>query len=213
MNYIENIYVCIAAPLLVAIMCMHRDNRRLLIFFFAGMTSCLLSAYISTFLAGLYGVDLQSASLEITPLVEESMKLLPVLFYMLVFEPTRRQISGGSLMTAAGFATFENVCYLTANGAEHLTRLVIRGFGTGSMHVVCGAMTAIGLVYLWDKLWLQMAGTVGLLAVAITYHGLYNILALQRGIASTVGFLVPVLSTLVFLLLRRHYPHIFMTDS
>ena len=37
-------------------------------------------------------------------------------------------------MTAAGFATFENVCYLTANGAEHLTRLVIRGFGTGSLH-------------------------------------------------------------------------------
>ena len=209
MNYIENIYVCIAAPVLIAVLCLHGKNRRQLLFFTAGMTACLLSSYISTFLAAVYGADIRAASMEIAPLVEEIMKLLPVLFYLLVFEPDRQQGSGSMLMTAVGFATFENICYLTVNSADRFSHLLIRGFGTGAMHVICGALTAIGLLYLWDRLWLRVAGTIGLLAAAITYHGIYNILVSQPGAASQIGFLIPIMSTAAYLVLRRYYPHIF----
>ena len=190
MNYIENIFICLAAPLLIAVLCLDGVRRRLVISLLAGMTACLLSSYISTFIAVVLQADRLAASLEIAPMVEEVMKLFPLLFYLLVFEPRIEDASGSMMMIAVGFATFENVCYLTTNGAAQAFHLLIRGFGTGAMHVVCGALVSLGLFYLWDLAWLRAAGTVGLLGLAITYHGVYNILVSQTGIAAGIGYLI-----------------------
>ena len=197
MNYIENVFICLIAPLLVAILCFGGRERRNLLFLLWGMTACLLSSYISTFLAAVQGADLKSASMEIAPLVEECLKLFPILFWLLIFEPDRNDVSGCVLMLALGFATFENVCYLTQNGAESLLLLLIRGFSAGAMHVVCGAILAIGMLLLWDRLWLRVAGTAGLLAVSVTYHGIYNILVSQPGAAALVGYLIPIVTAAV----------------
>lgn len=207
MNYIENIYVCLAAPIFIAILCIHTRGRRMMMFVFGGMTVCLLSSYISTFIAAALGADAVNASLQVAPFVEEIMKLCPVLFYLLVFEPGREGLSGSVLMTAVGFATLENACYLSQNGAEHFIHLLVRGFGTGAMHVVCGAIIGIGLLYLWDKIWLQIAGTIGLLTIAITYHGIYNMLVEKPGMPAVAGYFIP-LATAFFIVIplnRRAY--------
>ena len=145
MNYIENIFICLAAPLLVSVICVRSRGRISLLFVLGGMTVCLLSSYISTFLASVFGIDFVSASITLTPVVEETMKMLPLLFYLLVFEPDREYIPGSVIMTAAGFATFENVCYLIQNGTSQFFSLLIRGFGTGAMHIVCGVIIFSGL--------------------------------------------------------------------
>ena len=44
MNYIENTYICLAAPLLLAILCLSGNARRALIFLLSGMSACLFSA-------------------------------------------------------------------------------------------------------------------------------------------------------------------------
>lgn len=205
MSYIENIYICLGAPLLIATLCMRGRGRRMMLFLLGGMTVCLLSSYISTFLATVLGSDLLSASLEIAPLTEEIMKFLPILFYLLVFEPGRGEVADGVLMTAVGFATFENACYLISNGAGDIMHLMIRGFGTGAMHVVCGFIIAVGLLYLWDRLWIRVAGTIGLISVAITYHGIYNILVSQTGVAAMIGYLIPLLTVALSLIFGRRY--------
>lgn len=197
MNYIENIYICLAAPLLVALFCVRQKGRNMLLFVVTGMSACLLSSYISTFLTLVTSADVLTASMTISPLVEEIMKLLPIVFYLLVFEPEREDLAAGVMMTAVGFATFENVCYLAQNGAEHLTHLAIRGFGTGAMHVVCGALISIGLLSLWDIPWLQIAGTIGILSISTTYHGIYNMLVSQEGMPAYVGYAVPIITTLL----------------
>ena len=203
MDYIENIYVCLMAPLTITAFCLRGRGRRMILFLLGGMTVCLLSSYISTFLAAARGTDLLTASLEIAPLVEELMKFLPLLFYLLVYEPKKRLLSDAALFVAIGFATFENVCYLTQNGAAKILQLLIRGFGTGAMHVVCGVIVAFGLVYLWDMIWIRIAGTIGLLAVAMTYHGIYNILVSQSGAPALIGYLIPMLTIILFLVLRK----------
>ena len=177
----------------------------MMLFLLSGMTVCLLSSYISTFLATVLGSNLLSASLEIAPLTEEIMKFLPILFYLLVFEPGRGEVADGVLMTAVGFATFENACYLISNGAGDIMHLMIRGFGTGAMHVVCGFIIAAGLLYLWDRLWIRVAGTIGLISVAITYHGIYNILVSQTGVAAMIGYLIPLLTVALSLIFGRRY--------
>jgi len=205
MNYIENIYICLAAPLLIATLCMRGRGRRTMLFLLAGTTVCLLSSYINTYIAAVIGADTLTASIEIAPMVEEIMKFLPVMFYLLVFEPKKEEITDSVLMTAVGFATFENACYLTGNGAAEVLHLLIRGFGAGAMHVVCGFLVALGILYLWDRVWLQLAGTLGLLAVAITFHGIYNILVSQSGIAAAIGYLIPLLTLVLTLIFRYNY--------
>ena len=85
----------------------------------------MLSAYVSSFFMNYYGVDTIEASIEITPVCEEVMKLFPLLFYILIFEPQRSQIPRVAIAIAVGFATFENVCYLTENGAADFDLLLI----------------------------------------------------------------------------------------
>ena len=199
----ENTYVCLAAPLLLAVLCLRREGRRSLLFTLSGMTACLCSAYISTYLAALKGIDAAAASYEIVPVVEEIMKSLPVLFFLLVYEPEKKTAIAGALMVAVGFATFENVCFLTAYGSSDLLRLVIRGFGTGAMHVVCGMIVAIGIFYLWEQAWLRIVGAFALLCFVITYHAVFNIFVSQAGAVFWIGSVIPLVTVLGYLLFFR----------
>lgn len=194
MTYIENIFVCIVAPLLVAAFCMGRKYLRFFLLAFAGMGTCLVSAYVNTFFAALYGAAAFNATVEIAPVVEEVIKLLPLLFYLLVFEPEPEKIRLAVFTVAAGFATFENICYLIQHGAENLSFLLIRGFGTGAMHIVCGAILAYGLMYVWRQGWLKVAGTCGLLGTAVIFHGIYNLLIACGGWVQYVAYALPVLA-------------------
>ena len=71
MTYIENIFLCMVSPLLVAALCMGRRQLRFFLFCIAGMGVCLLSAYINTFLAAVCQADALAATAEIAPVVEE----------------------------------------------------------------------------------------------------------------------------------------------
>ena len=182
-----------ASPLLIAALCMGKRQRKFFLFCFAGMGVCLLSAYINTFFAALYKADTFAATTEIAPVVEEVMKLLPLLFYLLIFEPKREQIKNTAVVIALSFATFENVCYLIQNGAGHFSFIFFRGIGTGAMHVICGAIVGGGLAYVWQRTWLKIAGTCGLLGAAITFHAIYNLLIAYGGAAQYIAYLLPVL--------------------
>ena len=209
MNYIENIYTCLAAPLLVAFFCARADRTRSsLICVFSGMTACLLSSYISTYLAAVYGIDHATTSVTISPLVEEIMKFLPVLFYLLVFEPKKEEIPGCVIVTATGFATFENVCYMIQNGSSDFFDLLLRGFGTGAMHIICSVIIFTGIVYLWEHLWLRAAGTFGLLVTSAAYHGIFNMMVMQPQASVVIaGCLIPLISGILFIIFVR-YPGI-----
>ena len=186
MTYIENIFLCMVSPLLVAALCMGRQQLRFFLFCIAGMGVCLLSAYINTFLAAVCGADALAATVEI-------MKLLPLAFYLLVFEPESQRIKPAAITVALAFATFENVCYLIQNGADRFSFIFFRGFGTGAMHVLCGLIVGGGLAYAWQRTWLKVAGTCGLLGAAITLHAVYNLLIAYGGAAQYIAYALPVL--------------------
>lgn len=205
MTYIENVFVCIAGPLLLASLYMGKKYHRFFIFYMAGMGACLLSAYINTFFAKLYGADFISATTQIAPVVEEVMKLLPLLFYLLVFEPKSDKINIAVLIVATSFATFENICYLIENGASQISFILVRGFGTGAMHIVCGVIASYGLVYVWQHNWLKIAGTFGLLAAAINFHAIYNLLIAHGGRTQYIAYALPIFTMILVTILKRIY--------
>ena len=126
-------------------------------------------------------------------LSEKKWKLLPLLFYFLIFEPEPKELPSAAIAIAVGFATFENVCYLIQNGADRFSFIFFRGFGTGAMHVLCGLIVGGGLAYAWQRTWLKLAGTCGLLGAAITLHAIYNLLIAYGGAAQYIAYALPVL--------------------
>lgn len=154
MTYIENIFLCLALPLILSLFFMKGRVRRYALFLTVGMACCLLSAYVSSFFMGQYGVDGTVAAIEITPVCEEVMKLLPLLFFYLIFEPEPKEMPAAAIAIAVGFATFENVCYLTENGAANFNFLLIRGISAGALHILCGVFSGFGVSYVFRRHWL-----------------------------------------------------------
>ncbi|MEG1687369.1 MAG: PrsW family glutamic-type intramembrane protease [Angelakisella sp.] len=194
MTYIENIFICLTAPMLVGAVCAGKKHCRAFVFVAAGYAVCLLSAYINSFLARLYGADMISAAVEIAPVVEEVLKLMPLLFYVFVFEPEQKAAQMAIFTIGASFSTFENVCYLTERGAAELSHLLMRGFGAGAMHILCGVIIGYGLIYVWEYRWLKLVGTFGLLCAAITYHAIFNLLVSTGGALQILGYLFPIVT-------------------
>ena len=92
---------------------------------------------------------------------------------------------------------------LTQNGADQILFLLIRGFGTGAMHVVCGNVYGGVLRPVWDSRPLRAACLFALLCVAIIYHAIYNLLVSAGGTPQLIAYFVPLPTALCFRLLAR----------
>ena len=193
MTYIENIFLCLALPMLLSLLFTSGSPRRFTLFVVLGMATCLLSAYVSSFFMGRHQCSAVTTAIEIAPVCEEILKLLPLLLYFLIFEPDSHKLTPAAIGIAVGFATFENVCYLIQNGADRFSFIFFRGFGTGAMHVLCCLIVGGGLAYAWRRTWLKIAGTCGLLGAAITLHAIYNLLIAHGGAAQYIAYALPVL--------------------
>ena len=205
MTYMENTFICLAAPLFLAILCLKESWRRALTFLLAGMICCLLSAYVSSFFAAVFNVDHATTSHAVAPAVEECIKFLPILFYLVIFEAGKEDSINGVILVSVGFATFENVCFLTSYGTKDLLSIMLRGFGTGAMHVLCGTAIAIGLFSLWDRAWIRVMGTVAALCFTITFHAIFNIMVSTNGISLWIASAIPMaLIIIVFALSQKN---------
>ena len=111
--------------------------------------------------------------------------------HLLLRQETPQVFYVSDLAWLASFATFENVCYLTQNGAGQFVYLLIRGFGTGAMHIVCGSVYGRVLRPAWGSRPLRAACLFGLLCVAIIYHAIYNLLVSVGGTAQLLAYATP----------------------
>ncbi|MBR6293466.1 MAG: PrsW family intramembrane metalloprotease [Lachnospiraceae bacterium] len=194
MVYSENILVCIAIPLLIALIFTQRSTRRFIGSFVMGMLICLLSAYISGFLRQITETPAEDMAIYFSPIIEEIMKILPLVFYIFVFEADNSKLITVCLGLGLGFASFENSCYLMSFGAPELTFVIIRGLAVGVMHVVCSLMLIMGIILQKRLFTLSFPGIVGALSLSTAFHGFYNLLVSEPGISTYIGYTMPVLS-------------------
>lgn len=203
MMYIENIFVLVAAPLVACLFCVRGRPRAVVAGLLVGMAACLASAYVSSFAAQAAGIDAVRTAVEIAPTVEEVAKFLPLLFYLVVLEPDAEDVDLAFVMVAVGFATMENAFYLGDAGLSDPGTLLLRGLGTAMMHVVCGVVVGYGLTRAWRHAWLRAAGTFGLLCLASTYHGIFNLLVAAGGAARVSAVVLPLATLVPLLVVRR----------
>lgn len=203
MIYAEYVLICITVPLVISLLFIKGSSRRLISAFLAGMIVCMLSAYIAGFFEAMSGFSSEDTSIFLSPIIEECMKLLLILFCIYVFELLDEEIMLLAVGVGAGFATFENCCIMLSSGAQYLTYVLVRGSAVGVMHIVTLVALAKGLQLLKTYKAFSFAGTIGVLSLSVTVHGLYNLLVSKPGVSSYVGYVMPMVCTLLLCVLNK----------
>lgn len=194
MIFAENILVCIVAPFLVALWFVKGEVRQYLTAFLLGMGGSLMAAYIGGYFGTILEMGQNDTSIFISPMVEETMKLLMLILFLVLINPGDRSLVMLSVAIGTGFATFENCCYILSFGADSLSYIIIRGLAVGVMHIVSVLSLAMWIICIkWLKA-VSLSGIIGGLSLAMIYHSIYNLLVSEPGLSRVIGYVLPILS-------------------
>ena len=184
----------------------HRTGIRAVVFFLAGITACLFSAYINSFFTavladnGYTGLSIAQSMVQVTPVCEEFLKALPVFFFTYVFWPKRRDIAAASIATGLGFAALENIFILSRYGSEDIALALVCCLATATTHTVCAIIVGCGLAALYRKGLLALPGSFSLLCASSTFHAFYNLFVAEGGAWIIAGLVLPLATGLVICL-------------
>lgn len=203
---IGHIFIAIASPVFISCFLIERQERRHLISLLAGFFTALLAGYINSFFTVLFQMTERAAVQNLTPILEELLKMFPVLFFAEAFAKNRKEIIHVSVEIGLGFAILENCGYLVTYGAESLLFSVVRGLATGVLHPLCTLTAGVGICFLYKRRRFAIISFFGFLCTAMMIHGIFNLLmeAEERQYRFW-GSLIPLLLTGTGILCCRIY--------
>ena len=171
------LFICITIPLILMAFLVEKQSRRTIIFFITGICAAVFAAEVNGILTYLIPLDISEFTIRITPVTEEIIKAIPVLFFAKVISDKKETLITVSLAVGIGFAIMENSYILTQNiGSISMLWAIMRGFGTGIMHGMGTFLVGTGFSFVNKNKKLFIVGTFALLSVAITYHSVFNML-------------------------------------
>ena len=202
-NIIYVLFVSISVPVLLMALLVEKKARLPVLFMLIGIVVSVFAGEVNGVLSKVLSMDLYSITVIVTPVSEELLKALPLLYYALVISDKRERLFTASMAIGIGFAVLENAYYLVNYVNFSMISAVIRAFGAGLMHGMCTLLVGVGISFVKKKRKLFAVGTFGLLSTAIVYHGVYNILIQSK--FSTAGALLPIATYIPFVVWRIKY--------
>ena len=198
LTYIDFIAITVSLALMLPLM--EKKLRRLVVFMITGIFACLFVSELNSILLDVFHSDMFFVTTTITPVTEEIVKMLPILFFAIVVTDERSTLIPLSFAVGVGFALLENVVILTQN-VESVTIFwaLVRGFGSGLVHGICTVMVGWGVSYIKKRRKFFYCGTFALLSAAIIYHAIYNLLVQSQ--YQYVGILLPTITYIPVILL------------
>lgn len=169
-------------------------------FMLVGIFVSVFASEVNALLANSLDMGMYDITVVVTPMTEEILKALPILYYALFMSDKKEKLFTASMATGIGFAVLENAYYLLNYPDFTMLSAVIRAFGAGLMHGMCTLLVGVGISFVKKRSKLFAVGTFGLLSTAIVYHGIYNILIQSE--YSIVGALLPIATYIPFLVWR-----------
>lgn len=187
-------------PILLLMTLLDRRAQLLLTFMLLGMLVAVSSYELNTTAQLLLGMSGQDISVRVAPIVEELLKALPVLFYAALICEDRKTLLPLAMSVGIGFALMENAFLLiTYIDRVSLGWAVVRGFSTSLSHGMCTLAVGYGMQFLKLQKKLFYPGIFGLLSLAMTFHGVFNLLI--QSSYDYLGMLLPIVTYLSFRLL------------
>ena len=200
LTYID--FICVAVSLALMLPLMEKKLRHLVVFMIVGISSCLFVSELNNIFLEMFHNEMFYVTTTITPVTEEIIKMIPILYYAIVISDDRRALIPNAFAVGVGFALLENVVILTQN-VENVTIFwaLVRVFGSGLVHGICTVMVGWGISYIKKRRKFFYYGTFALLSAAIIYHATYNLLV--QSDYQYVGVLLPIVTYIPIILLLR----------
>ena len=194
------LFICVVAPLFLMLLMINGRPKLLLGFMIIGIIICLFASELNTLMLPVFNDDLVYVTSVITPITEEILKALPILFYAKVYSDKRDSILLISFALGIGFGMFENMVILIQN-IESVTLVwaIIRGFATALMHGMCTLLVGFGISFINKKKKLFFTGVFALLTLAAIYHGIFNMLQLEH---KYIGACLPIVTYIPILIVQ-----------
>ena len=186
------LYICMFVPLLLSIPLIQKASRSIMIFILIGISSALFISEVNGIMLRLLGYNSLYVTTTITPATEEIIKAIPILIYAFIITDNRDKLLTASFALGIGFALFENT-YILVTSIDNVTIgwAIVRGFSTALMHGICTAAVGYGMSFVKKKKKLFYCGTISLLMLAVTYHGIFNMFVQSENLKN-FGFLLPL---------------------
>lgn len=189
-NLIYILFICIVAPMLMMLVLLRKRSKLLVGYMIIGICVSLFVSELNTIILNLCNGDVVYVTTTLTPITEEIVKAVPVLFYAIVFSDSRDRVMPIAFATGVGFGMFENIVVLVQNIEDvTLSWAIIRGFSTALMHAICTVTIGFGICFIRKRRKLFYCGTFALLTMACIYHGIFNMLV--QSDYRMFGFVLP----------------------
>ncbi len=203
------LFLCATVPMVPALyMLPDKRSKLFMAYMLLGMVVCLIASEVNSFLLKFYGGDAHFVSCNITPMVEEVFKALPLVYFALIISDDRDTLMSISFAMGLGFAVLENMVILMGSIANvTVFWAFVRGFGAARMHSACTTLVGRGICYVRKRRKLFFCGTFSLLVSAVIAHALFNTLIQSQYRPAAYGVVlvmyIPQLITIARKLMAR----------
>ena len=199
------LFISIFVPILLMANLIEKKARLPIIFVLVGIFISVFASEVNGILRTVLPLSNYELTIIVTPMTEEFLKALPILFYAVFISDKAETLFTASMATGIGFAVLENAYYLLNVETWNILDAVIRAFGTGLMHGMCTLLVGAGITFVKKKRKIFWVGTFALLSTAIIYHGIYNMLA--QSDYKIIGYLLPIstyIPSFIWRLKKKH---------
>ena len=184
------LFISLFVPILLMANLIEKKARLPIIFVLVGIFVSVFASEVNGILRIVLPLSNYEFTIIVTPMTEEFLKALPILFYAVFLSDKAEILFTASMATGIGFAVLENTYYLLNVATWNVPDAVIRAFGTGLMHGMCTLLVGAGITFVKKKRKIFWVGTFALLSTAIIYHGIYNMLV--QSDYAIIGHLLPI---------------------
>lgn len=196
------LFICIMTPLAMMLLVFNGRSRAVLGFLMSGIFMCLMAGEINGIILEKTSVTKYFMTINITPIIEECLKAIPIIFISFLFKPQKQLIIEGSVAVGVGFAIQENAYILSGmSDSVSVGWALIRGFGAGMMHGVCTLFVGYAVSIILTRKKFIYTGAFAALSSAIIYHSIYN--TVIQSTYSTAGIILPLITYIPLMIIMK----------
>jgi RsiW-degrading membrane proteinase PrsW (M82 family) len=194
------VFIGTLIPLLFMIGMLRKEHRTLMLFFTWGLFAFMLSKAVNEFIINNSGTSFDKFVSQIAPVVEEMLKMLPLVWFLFKRKTEKRyMIVFYAMAGGIGFSIIENYLYLfeySTNNGGAISYMVVRSASTSLMHGMTTALIGIGLSFIQEFEIFVLPISFGLFSLAVTGHSIFNLAASSnyRAIAIAAPLVIYFLS-------------------
>ena len=198
-----SLFACLTIPIAMSLFILKGKSKTLIICMLSGIFMCLFAGQINGLVAQTSGLNQMMLTISVTPIVEELVKIIPILLLAFVIKVDKQLLLESALMVGLGFATMENVYILMTNAnVISFFWAFSRGLGSAMLHSATSVIVAYGISLCTLRKKTFITGTYAILLSAMVLHGIYNMLV-QNSVYMYFGILLPSFVFVILALIAK----------